>query len=807
MEEKLTRKVETSVTKLPTLTSPGHTLTQTFGGVQTPEFVEKESRLSSIFASPRAIMVLVPLIVLALGTALTIIGQLALSSASRTMATNRFASHTTALTRGLEETLGQAEPILDELARIAVAVEALRQPKEALTHPGNKTAKQALRHYEHEELTPVALEMRDLLVGRPGITQAYIALPDGTFLSADPAGTRSVGIQVTQGGQAASYQVHGQKVRLLSTQKSKFNPKIRDWYKLAESKKERVWSAPYTFFFNQHTGVTRSYPLYKDDEKKVLAAIVGVDFDVDALTGFMAGSESSEEQVHSVVFTLGGVVLAYPRGAQKLVALQEKNRVPTYEALGDPVLTALIRHVQRGPGGHQRLFEFTWNGSKILASVRRVERGPGWYVATFSPEKRVLRELYKHRKRSLWVGSLSLLIAVALAWFLSRRIYLIRRAVHLAQAAAIEARGQVRDLGSYRLVERIGEGGMGEVWRATHRLLARQAAIKLIKSEHGSPEKKEEQRERFRREAQAIAGLRSRNTIALYDYGVTHNGTLFYVMELLQGIDLNSLVSTFGPQSPERVRRILMQACNSLAEAHRAQLVHRDIKPANLFLCREASEVDIVKVLDFGLVFQAETILGSRQSVKGARGKRSTPTTSEVVEELPPSVAPATETIPTAVEDGRITRADHQLGTPAFMSPEQAMGTGTDGRSDLYSLACVAWWLLCGKAPFFADTTVSLMLKHIEEPLPPLEHECPRELSPEFRELLLSCLAKSPLDRPQTADELGSALRALGPQASDWSDEIAEQWWRENKLWDDTPGANLSLPPLRDAEVIPPESA
>ena len=796
-----------SESKLLTLTSAGHTITQTFGGPQTPEFAESESRLSAILASPRAIMVLVPLIVLALGAALTIIGQVALGSASRTMAKNRFVSHTTSLTRGLEGTLGQAEPLLDELARIAVAAEALRQPKEALTHPDNKKAKAALRHYEHDELTPVALEMRDLLVGRPGITQAYIAFPDGTFLSADPAGTRSVGIQVTQGGQAASYQVQGQKVQLISTRKSKFDPKTRDWYKLAESKGERVWSAPYTFFFNQHTGVTRTYPLYKDEQKSVLAAVVGVDFDVDALTAFMAGSESGEEEVHSVVFTSRGVVLAYPRGAKKLTALQEKKRVPTHQSIGDPVLSALVREVQKGLGTHNQLFEFTLKNSKMLASARRVEGSPGWYVATFSPERSVLKELYQHRKSSLGVASLSLLVAVGLAWLLARRLYSIRRAVHRAQAAALEAQGQVRDLGSYRLVERIGEGGMGEVWRATHRLLARQAAIKLIKSSHASAERQEEQRERFRREAQAIAGLRSRNTIVLYDYGVTPDGTLFYVMELLEGIDLNSLVVAHGPQSPERVRRILIQACNSLAEAHRAQLVHRDIKPANLFLCREANEVDIVKVLDFGLVFQAESIEDSRQPSSGAKEKpRAQVLLPERGAEKSAEAALATETIPTAVDDGRITRADHQLGTPAFMSPEQATGRGTDGRSDIYSLACVAWWLLCGKAPFYADTAVSLMLKHIEEAPPSLNQACPSELSEGFQKLMLSCLAKSPLERPQSAEELGTALRALGPQASDWSEEIAQRWWRENRLWDDVPRPNTSLHPLRDAEVIPPRA-
>ncbi len=796
--------------RLVTLTSPGHTLTQTFGGAES--LVEKETRFSRILGSPRAIMVLVPLIVLALGATLTLIGQVALGATSRTMARNRFVSHTTSLRHGLQETLGQAEPLIDELARIAIAAEPLKQPKAALDREHTKKARRILNEYEHDELTPVALEMRDLLVGRPGITQAYIAFPNGTFLSADPAGPRAVGIQMTQDGRSASYQVKGQSVSRIETRKSSYDPRARDWYKLAEKEKERVWSSPYTFFFNQHTGVTRSQPLYKDDQKTDLLAVVGVDFDVDALTAFMAGSETAGDRVHSVVFTQDGIILAYPRGAQRLVALQQRERVPTHEAVGDPELSALIDQVKHGVREKGELLEFSYKNHRMLASVQRLGGGgPRWYVATFSPERTVLKELYEHRKSSLIVGLLSLVIAVGLAWFLARRLYSIRRAAHLAQAAALEARGQVRDLGSYRLVSRIGEGGMGEVWRATHRLLARHAAIKLIKPSHASPERKAEQRERFRREAQAIAGLRSRNTIALYDYGVTHDGTLFYVMELLDGIDLNSLVSLHGPQNPERVRWILIQACNSLAEAHRAQLVHRDIKPANLFLCREADEVDILKVLDFGLVFQAETLdepaLDPRTSMNQALSDASmVPAPATANDELSSNEAPPTQTVPKPSEDGRITRADHQLGTPAFMSPEQALGSGTDGRSDIYSLACVAWWLLCAKAPFHAETAVALMLKHIEEPPPDLQSHCPRSLSSGFAQLIQSCLSKSPLDRPQSAQELGAALKELGPQASDWSDEVAQKWWRENLSTDGSPEPLLTLPPLRDAEVIPPEA-
>lgn len=787
---------------LMTLTAPGDPPSATIVDGRL-RGIETDGKLAAMLGGPRAIMILVPLLVLSLGATLTLIGQFALGATSRTMAKDRFVSHTTSLTRGLEDTLGQAEPLIEELARVARAAALLHQPDEAPKKAGTKKkqALQEIKTYEETQLAPVALEMRDLLIGRPGITQAYIAYPDGTFLSADPAGPRAIGIQVTQSGRSTSYQVNGQRLHRIGHRKSDFDPRVRDWYKLAEAKKNRVWSSPYTFFFNQHTGVTRSYPIYQDEQQTELLAVVGVDFDVDALTAFMAGSENDKDRVHSAVFTLGGIVLAYPRGAQRLSELQRKKQVPTHKTLGDRELSALVRRVQMNPYAGTNLIEFSVNENKMLASVRRVGRGgPSWYVATFSPERYVLRELYEHRKSSLAVGSVALFCAVVLSWFLARRLLLVRRAARLAQTAAREAQDQIRDLGSYRLVSRIGEGGMGEVWRASHRLLARQAAIKLIRRGRSSLERNQEQRERFRREAQAIAGLRSRNTIALYDYGVTSDGTLFYVMELLDGIDLNSLVVEHGPQDPERVRRILIQTCNSLSEAHGAQLVHRDVKPANLFLCREADEVDIVKVLDFGLVFQAEGIL-ERTTSDEVFAKEPSKSDDRTPQDVTRTLRLLEDG--STAGDGRITRADHQLGTPAFMSPEQALGRSTDGRSDIYSLACVAFWLLCGKPPFHADTPVALMVKHIEEAPPRLEEHAKAALSEGFLRILRSCLEKAPEDRPQSAQELGRELSNLGQQSRAWSDEIASAWWEEH-LKRPEPDTKLSVPPLRDAVVLPP---
>jgi len=560
-------------------------------GATAPSEPDLSSKLSALIASPRGVMILVPLLVLALGATLTIVGQTALGSTSKQMARERFVEKTETVSLRLEQALLQAEPLLEELARVARSEDTRRGKSEKLS-----------------PRTETALEMRDLLIGRRAITQAYIAFPDGTFLSADPIAPSAVEFQITSGGNSKSYRVQRQTLHQVNEQESDYDPRIREWYVLAKNKRTRIWSKPYAFYFNQHPGITRALPVYVDKERTKLLAVVGVDFDVDALTQFMADGETEAESAKSVVFTIPGAVLAYPSGAERLAAHPKGEDVPTHGSLGDPELSALVRRIQ-GLASDDRSREelkFKSRSLRMLASVRKVGAGgPDWYVATFAPEGAVLSELYEHRSRSLWIGSISLLVAMAMAWFLARHLLHVRKVASAAQAAARQAVDQMRIFGSYRLLSRIGEGGMGEVWRARHQLLARQAAIKLIKRDPDNDHRHQEHQERFRREAQAIASLRSRNTVALFDYGLTAEGTLFYVMELLDGIDLSTLVSRHGAQPQERVRQILMQACNSLGEAHDAGLVHRDVKPANLFLCREANEVDVVKVLDFGLVFQA----------------------------------------------------------------------------------------------------------------------------------------------------------------------------------------------------------
>jgi serine/threonine-protein kinase len=302
---------------------------------------------------------------------------------------------------------------------------------------------------------------------------------------------------------------------------------------------------------------------------------------------------------------------------------------------------------------------------------------------------------------------------------------------------------RARELGSYRLVELIGRGGMGEVWRATHRMLARPAAIKLIKPEIlGAPGAAEATVliERFRREAEAASGLQSPHTIRLYDFGETRAGTFYFVMELLDGLDLETLVRRFGPVPPARVVEMLRQACHSLGEAHDSGLIHRDVKPANIYLCRLGREYDFMKVLDFGLV-------------KYDRDQ--------------------------SILDTIKTNTEMTTGTPAYMAPEVANGEPIDRRSDLYALGCVGYWLLTGQMVFEADGPLRMLIQHIQaSPIPP-SIRSGRPVPRALEDLIMQCLAKKPADRPASADAIVAKLDRIELDHQ-WTQADARDWWETN---------------------------
>lgn len=304
------------------------------------------------------------------------------------------------------------------------------------------------------------------------------------------------------------------------------------------------------------------------------------------------------------------------------------------------------------------------------------------------------------------------------------------------RSMAIDARSDAL----YDLRTQIGQGGMGEVWLAEHKTLARPAAIKIVRPDllaDGDKAAGTNVVKRFAREAQATAALRSPHTVEIYDFGVTDEGTFYYVMEYLDGLDLGTLVKRHGPLPTARAIHLLRQACASLEDAHLHSLVHRDIKPANIFACRLGTEYDYAKVLDFGLV----------------KDQRPTENTQLTV-------------------DGLTT------GTPAYMAPEMALQDGRVGpATDIYALGCVAYWLLTGKLVFDEPTPVAMIVGHVKTvpAAPSTRTELP--IPAALDEIVLRCLEKEPADRYPSMRALAAALATVELDQS-WDSDRAEQWWQ-----------------------------
>ncbi len=299
---------------------------------------------------------------------------------------------------------------------------------------------------------------------------------------------------------------------------------------------------------------------------------------------------------------------------------------------------------------------------------------------------------------------------------------------------------KAREMGSYELIDLLGRGGMGEVWRARHRMLARSAAIKLIRPEAlRGADQAETLRKRFEREAQETAALQSPHTVSIFDYGVTDDGAFYYVMELLEGMDLETMVERHGPLPPARVAFLLRQVCDSLAEAHARELLHRDVKPRNILACRLGLNCDFVKVVDFGL----------------ARHVR-------------------------AGEESRLTMEGAIAGTPAYLAPEVALGyTEIDAAADLYAVGCVGYWLLTGSLVFEESSVMAMAMAHVRtEPVRP-SLRLGRPLPEDLEDVVLACLEKDPKRRPRTAAELAERIDRCRFDPP-WSAARAREWWQSH---------------------------
>jgi serine/threonine-protein kinase len=340
------------------------------------------------------------------------------------------------------------------------------------------------------------------------------------------------------------------------------------------------------------------------------------------------------------------------------------------------------------------------------------------------------------RSQSIQIGFAWSLTTLLAAWA-TRVIYGLRKDVRDA-----------KKLGQYIVEEKIGEGGMGTVYRAQHGLLKRPTAIKLLSPERNAPE----DIDRFRREVQMTAKLRHPNTVTIYDYGCTEDGTFYYAMELLDGVTLLEIVRAEGRLPQSRVIHIMRQCAMALHEAHGMGLVHRDIKPNNIMLTQQGGEHDVTKVLDFGLVKNVD------------------------------SEADVTKTWSEAI-----------IGTPSFMSPEQILDPPSiDARSDLYALGAVGYYLLAGRFVFDGTNPIEICAQHLSAIPEPLSSASACDVNPDLERIIMQCLEKKRDDRPASGAEIAEQLRAL--PIDPWSQQDAAQWW-------ETAGKGIMVSRDRDAEV------
>ena len=288
-------------------------------------------------------------------------------------------------------------------------------------------------------------------------------------------------------------------------------------------------------------------------------------------------------------------------------------------------------------------------------------------------------------------------------------------------------------LAAYELLERVGSGTMGEVWKAKHKYLSRVAAIKRIKAAVVD----KEDVARFKREARATSALRSPHTVDVYDFGEDAGG-FFYAMEFLDGMDLQRMVSNNGPMPPARAIYILVQACHSLAEAHAQGVVHRDIKPGNMMLCRYGLDYDFLKMVDFGLAKHS-----------ASSGK-----------------------------EAPLTRAGAVLGTAAYLAPESVKGSASvDARADIYALGAVAFWLVTGKLLFKYTNPMEMVKAHLLEEPPRTSSVSKFPIPKALDDLIASCLAKNPDQRPKSAEDLADQLSEI-ETTEGWTRQDARNWWR-----------------------------
>lgn len=506
------------------------------------------------------------------------------------------------------------------------------------------------------------------------------------------------------------------------------SPTERPWFTGAMQRETgtRYWTEPYEFLTTRVPGIsvaTRGMPEV-DGAERVIA------FNLE-LADISTMTMSLRPSPNGIAFVFDDLGRAIGLPANERYA-DERSIVAAellpLEQLGIPLVELAI-DAWESRDRSDAVFSFEGPGAKTWwAGLSRIllDNEHGVWSAVLVPRSDLLGTLVTTRNLAV-LGVIGTGALVAGLMFLAS-MRTIRR-----QMREVVDRIEQK-LGQYHVEEKIGEGGNGTVYRAKHALLRRPTALKLMNPEFATSEAA---RKRFEHEVRLTSGLSHPNTISIYDFGHTDDGTLYYAMELLEGSTLDRLVRASGPLSAGRAIHLLAQACGSLAEAHAKGLIHRDIKPSNLIVCERGGEYDVVKVLDFGLVKEMAQV------------------------------------------DGNLTQANVLIGTPFYMAPEIISQPGAASpQSDLYALGAVGYYLVTGRQVFEGESAVEICAAHLhDEPERP-SGKAGRDVPRDLEDVLLRCLAKNPADRHANAGELREALLDC-EAAYSWTAADAREWWSE----------------------------
>ena len=677
-------------------------------------------------ASPAAILITLPALVAVVGTVLSLSAYSRMKELGEQASIDRFAERARQAEHTIASTIAQADALLDRTRGLVRA------------------------HSSHAPRDLFASSLRDLGLERRGLKWLSVSFPNGTFqgIFIESGVVRYQESSVDSRAQTImrQYDFTPAGLSLSGGDAHHYDPREREFYRQAVAEKGRVWTQPYPFYPDFRSGITRAEAVY--DREGKLQAVITADYDIAQLSGVL--HEHSAGADTEAVFSSDGALLALSGERGKLPEPGRKSDRPLrFSDLKDPVLTAFFASrapesaTSRGPARAalpatevvQRVFDTPVGRYFAVERPLRFPQGLGWRLVALTNEAELSRFARGQARASLISSSSFLAAAIALSAVFAFGVGRVRTARRKAERRAASVLERARELGSYQLERRIGSGGMGEVWSARHRLLARPAAIKLIRPERLGYDR-EKLEARFEREARVLSSLRSPNTVSVFDFGRTLDGRLFLAMELLEGLTLDRVLKVEPCLPAARVIDILIGACRSLSEAHAAGLVHRDIKPSNLFLCYDGDGLERVKVIDFGLV---------------------------------KSPGPAEAHLS---QDGSVS------GTPEYMAPEQARGEELDGRTDLYALGCTAFHLLAGRPVFSEPSDVATLLAHQMQTPPSLSETATQSMPRELDQLVSRCLAKDPEFRPRSAASLGRALSAIVlPEEQRTSPQVLREWW------------------------------